>query len=117
MKHTLLVFSLALCALTMSAAPKMKTTIDRIDPTDWCVGLKNPSVQLMVYGQNIRHVDDVTIDYQGVTIDSTVYDITVTVADNGAGQLAASFDGVDGEDKVDFVNQYRDRPAGAIKPI
>ena len=56
----------------MSAAPKMKTTIDRIDPTDWYVGLKNPSVQLMVYGQNIRNVDDVTIDYPGVTIDSIV---------------------------------------------
>ena len=56
----------------MSAAPKMKTTIDRIDPTDWYVGLKNPSVQLMVYGQNIRNVDDVTIDYPGATIDSIV---------------------------------------------
>ena len=71
MKHTLLL-SLALCTLTMSAAPKMKTTIDRIDPTDWYVGLKNPSVQLMVYGQNIRNVDDVTTDYPGVAVDSIV---------------------------------------------
>ena len=72
MKHTLFIISLAMSALTMSAAPKMKTTIDRIDPTDWYVGLKNPTVQLMVYGQNIRNVDDVAIDYPGVSIDSIV---------------------------------------------
>ena len=72
MKHTILLLSLALSAMTMSAAPKVKTTIDRIDPTDWYVGLKNPTVQLMVYGQNIRNVDDVTTDYPGVSIDSIV---------------------------------------------
>jgi len=57
--------------MTMSAA-KTKVTIDRIDPTDWYVGLKNPSLQLMVYGQGIRDVKDVTTDYAGVRIDSLV---------------------------------------------
>ncbi len=56
----------------MSAAPKEKTTLDRIDPTDWYVGLKNPSLQLMVYGKNIRDVEDVTTDYPGVRVDSIV---------------------------------------------
>ena len=28
--------------------------ISRIDPTDWYVGLKDPTLQLMVYGQGIR---------------------------------------------------------------
>ena len=58
--------------MTMNAAPKMKTTIDRIDPTDWYVGLKNPVVQLMVYGNGIRDVADVTTGYPGVSIEQIV---------------------------------------------
>ena len=56
--------------MTMSAAKK--SVIDRIEPTDWFVGMKNPTVQLMVYGQGIRDVKDVTTDYPGVKIDSLV---------------------------------------------
>ena len=55
--------------MTMSAA---KMVIDRIDPTDWFVGMKNPQVQLMVYGKNIATVKDVTTDYPGAVIDSVV---------------------------------------------
>ena len=57
--------------MTMSAA-KVKTVIDRIDPTDWFVGLKNPTVQLMVYGKNIAAVQNVTTDYPGAVVDSVV---------------------------------------------
>ena len=57
--------------MTMSAA-KSKVVIDRIDPTDWYVGLKNPQVQLMVYGKNIANVKDVKTDYPGAVIDSVV---------------------------------------------
>ena len=56
--------------MTMSAAKK--PVINCIEPTDWYVGLKNPSVQLMVYGPGIRDVADVTTDYPGVRIDSIV---------------------------------------------
>ena len=56
--------------LTMSAAKK--NVIERIEPTDWFVGLKDPTVQLMVYGQGIRDVESVTTDYPGVRIDSLV---------------------------------------------
>ena len=58
--------------MTMSAAKKTATVINRIDPTDWFVGMKNPSVQLMVYGKGIRDAETVTTDYPGVTIDSLV---------------------------------------------
>ena len=47
-------------------------TVDRVDPTDWYVGMKNPSLQLMVYGKNIASVTDVTTDYPGVVVDSIV---------------------------------------------
>ena len=53
--------------ISMNAANK----IDRIEPTDWFVGMKNPQVQLMVYGKDIRTAD-VTTDYPGVRIDSLV---------------------------------------------
>lgn len=49
-----------------------KTVIDRIEPTNWFVGLKNSSVQLMVYGKDIRNVKNVSTDYPGVRIDSVV---------------------------------------------
>lgn len=55
-------------ALHTNAAPK----IDRIEPTDWYVGMKNPSVQLMVYGKGVRDVRDVTTSYPGARIDSLV---------------------------------------------
>ena len=45
--------------------------VDRIEPTNWYVGMKDPSVQLMVYGEGIRDAE-VAIDYAGVTIDSLV---------------------------------------------
>ena len=60
---------LVLNVLAMSAA---KTVIDRIDPTNWFVGLKDPSLQLMVYGKNIKNVTSVTTDYPGVVVDSVV---------------------------------------------
>ena len=58
--------------MTMSAAKKTATVINRIEPTDWFVGMKNPSVQLMAYGKGIRDAEAVTTDYPGVTIDSLV---------------------------------------------
>ena len=54
-------------AMTMNAAMK----VDRIEPTDWYVGMKDTSLQLMVYGQGIKTAD-VTTDYPGVRIDSIV---------------------------------------------
>ena len=70
--RTLLLVTAMLMAnvLTMSAAKK--PVIDRIEPTDWYVGMKNPTVQLMVYGKGIRDVSEVTTDYPGVRIDSLV---------------------------------------------
>ena len=71
MKRIIILIALVAQVLTMSAA-KNKTAVDRIDPTDWFVGLKNPQVQLMVYGKNIAAVKNVTTDYPGVRIDSVV---------------------------------------------
>ncbi len=71
MKRLFFLMTLVAQVLTMSAA-KSKVVIDRIDPTDWFVGLKNPQVQLMVYGKNIAAVQRVATDYPGVVVDSVV---------------------------------------------
>ncbi len=72
MKAKYFLFSFLLSAMTMSAAKTVKPTILRIDPACWFTGMKNPSLQLMVCGQNIASVTDVTTDYPGVSIDSIV---------------------------------------------
>lgn len=53
--------------ITMQAAIK----IDRVEPTDWFVGLKDTSLQLMVYGEGIGEAE-VSTDYPGLRIDSLV---------------------------------------------
>ncbi len=51
----------------MNAAVK----INKIEPANWYVGMKDASLQLMVYGEGIKTAD-VTTDYPGVRIDSLV---------------------------------------------
>ena len=77
MKRYVLLLALVALTTTMNAAkktvsPSRQGMIERIEPTDWYVGMKNPTVQLMVYGKGIRDVADVTTDYPGVSIDSLV---------------------------------------------
>ncbi|MDY5090057.1 MAG: alpha-amylase family glycosyl hydrolase [Prevotella sp.] len=107
--------------LTMSAANK----IDRIEPTNWFVGMKNSQVQLMVYGKNIRSAE-VSTDYPGVRIDSLVrldspnyLLIYMNVKDAKAGTMQLKFNGkgvkqtvpytlnnrkMSGEQRVGFTN-------------
>ena len=70
MKRILTLCILIGASITMNAAKKV--VIDHIEPTNWFVGMKNPQVQLMVYGKDIATVSDVTTDYPGVRIDSLV---------------------------------------------
>ena len=72
MRKLLLVTAILMANVMMMNGAKVKVTVDRVDPTDWYVGMKNPSLQLMVYGKNIASVKDVTTDYPGVVIDSIV---------------------------------------------
>jgi len=43
-------------------------SVQKINPTNWYVGMKNPKLQLLVYGKNIGDCD-VKINYQGVSLD------------------------------------------------
>lgn len=95
--------------LTMSAANK----IDRIEPTNWFVGMKNPQVQLMVYGKNIRSAN-VTTDYPGIKIDSLVrldspnYLLVYMNVENAkAGTMNLKFNGKDGKQTIKYTLKER----------
>ena len=103
-------FLMALMAqmTTMSAS---KTVVDRIDPTNWFVGMKNPQVQLMVYGKDIAKVKDVTTDYPGVKIDSVVrldspnyLLVYLNLNDAKAGTMTLKFD----KKKVEYTLKNRE---------
>jgi len=63
------ILMIACAAMAMNA--NAAVNVDRIEPTNWYVGLKNPSLQLMVYGNGVRDAQ-VSTNYAGVTIDSVV---------------------------------------------
>ena len=95
----ILMLALMMGTLTMNAAKSVKPTVSRIDPTDWYVGMKNPQLQLMVYGSGIRDVKTVTTDYPGVTVDSIVrldspnyLLVYLNLRDAKAGTMTLNFD-------------------------
>lgn len=106
MKKTAFVLGLLLVAMMIQAATK----IDRIEPANWFVGMKNSSLQLMVYGKNIRN-SRVSVDYPGVKIDSLVrldspnyLLVYLNISGAKAGEMTISFDGK----KVKYPLQARE---------
>ncbi len=43
--------------------------VDRVEPPFWWAGMKNPKLQLMVYGENISQTQ-VTLEYEGIRVNS-----------------------------------------------
>lgn len=60
-----------ICLLTQTFTTYAQIQINRIDPTNWFVGMKDASLQLMVYGNDL-HGTQVTTRDAGVRIDSVV---------------------------------------------
>ena len=46
--------------------------VSKIEPLNWFVGMKNPELQLMVYGEDVASYDQFSIDYPGVTLKEVV---------------------------------------------
>jgi glycosidase len=67
MKKQLLLFALFAGLMSMNVNAAIK--VDKIEPADWYVGLKDASLQLLVYGKDVRNAE-VTTNYPGVRIDS-----------------------------------------------
>ena len=72
MRQLFLSLLLLMSATSICAAKAKKPAINRVEPAFWYAGMKNPSLQLMVYGPNIASVNSVTTDYPGVRVDSVV---------------------------------------------
>ena len=80
-----------------------KVDITRIEPENWFVGMKDPTLQLMVYGKDIKF-SDVSTDYQNVRIDSLVrldspnyLLVYLNLKDAKPGEMTLSFKGKDGK--------------------
>lgn len=56
----------AITMLTISPAKAM--TITRVEPANWWVGMKNPELQIMVYGPGIGHAK-LSLNYPGVKVE------------------------------------------------
>src|SRR5690349_3093724 len=62
-KNIFLIFFLAIFILASS----QEKPANRVYPTNWWVGMKNPALQLMIHGNNIPWTT-VTINYPGVKL-------------------------------------------------
>ncbi|MGY2130669.1 glycoside hydrolase family 13 protein [Hymenobacter sp. HD11105] len=95
------------------ASKKKAGPITRIDPTFWWVGMKNPKLQLLVYGPNIS-VSKVSLNYAGVTLDGiqklespNYLLVNLTISPNTKpGKLPLEFDG---ERKIKYEYELRAR--------
>ena len=73
----LLLLSSPMTAQNSTAAQKkannrtVTPNVTRIDPTNWFADMQDPTLQLMIYGKDIKFAD-VTTDYPNVKIDSLV---------------------------------------------
>lgn len=77
-------------------------------PTHWWVGMKNPKLQIILHGENIKQFSKVSITYPGIRIDKTtklesnnylIVDITITAsAKPGRFKIILSGGGLPAED-------------------
>lgn len=58
-------------ALLLSLSTFAAMNVEKIDPPFWYAGMKNPELQLMIYGPGIGNAR-VTVDYPGVQVSSIV---------------------------------------------
>lgn len=62
------------CANAASDLPDSAVvSINKIDPPYWFAGMKNPSLQIMLYGEGVGSVSAVTTECNNVQVDSVVH--------------------------------------------
>lgn len=66
-KILILLFISFVISSNLYAQKKVISTIKRIDPAFWWVGMQNPNLQLLVYGTEIG-ASNVTLNYSGVSL-------------------------------------------------
>lgn len=58
---------ISILLIQLYALAAVAGTVDRIEPAFWWTGMKNPELQIMVYGKNIA-ASEVSVQYPGVRI-------------------------------------------------
>lgn len=103
--------------LMMSMITHAAIKVNRIDPTHWYVGMKDASLQLMVYGQGVRDMD-VTVSYPQARIDSVVrldspnYLLVYLNLDGAsAGEMPLTFTHKGKKQVVKYLLKDREKPA------
>lgn len=109
--------------LLMSSVMSMTAAVNvsRIEPTDWFVGMKDASLQLMVYGKDIKNAE-VSVNYPGVKIDSVArlespnyLLVYLNLKDAKAGEMVLNFKQGKQSKKVKY--QLKDREMAGEKRI
>ena len=67
------IWMLGFCFIFIQIGYTQNPIIKRVDPTNWWVGMKNPNLQLLIYGKDIKG-SKVAISYAGVSIEQ-VYEV------------------------------------------
>lgn len=70
MKRTLLLTAYVLFVFNLGC-PATSDPIARLEPPNWWVGMKNPELQVLVYGENVAELAP-RIDYPGVVLHRTI---------------------------------------------
>ena len=101
-------FFASLCLMVAAVTAGAQVKVNKIEPTNWFVGMKNPSLQLMVYGEGIAKAD-VTTDYTGVKVDSIVRPgsdnyllVYLNIKDAKPGKMTLKFANGKKSKKVDY---------------
>ena len=112
MKKILLVMAMLIGFIAGQAANK----ISRIEPANWYVGMKDASLQLMVYGKEVGK-STVTVSYPSVRIDSIVplqspnyLLIYLDITGAKAGEMTLTFTNKGGKTKVKYPLKEREMP-------
>lgn len=109
-------FTLALCTLLLgmyapgTAAKTKPSPIEHIEPLNWWVGMKNPQLQLLVYGKEMAALEP-RIQYPGVTLERVertgnpnyLFLYLHIAPETAAGTVKIEFLK---QDKVQFVQDY-----------
>ncbi|TFH50033.1 MAG: hypothetical protein E4G92_00815, partial [Bacteroidia bacterium] len=115
-------FLMVVILLGVQISTLLSQKIERIEPPSWFTGMKEPVVQLMIYGKSLGSFD-VTVDYPGVEVTTLVKTdnpnyifVNLNISSNAQpGTVTLTFT----SGKKKFTHEYPlyERPAGRARGI
>lgn len=120
MKKSLLLFGLCAIMLCGTISTFAKPAIERVEPAFWWAGMKNPKLQLLVYGEQISSLRP-SINYDGVSLEQVILvkspnymfldlNLAKTVK---AGEFQIKFSDTKGKEKLNYTYKLKTREEGS----